>query len=65
MTETSTKHAMPHAKRPFFAHAMRVLAVPIILGWVLFTVVVNTSPPHWKWSGRRIRRRWPPKMRRP
>src|ERR1700754_1219225 len=45
MTETSNTHAMPHAKRPFFAHAMRVLAVPIILGWVLFAVVVSTIAP--------------------
>ena len=45
MTETSKAHAMPHAKRPFFAHAMRVLAVPIILGWVLIAVVVSTIAP--------------------
>src|ERR1700744_2830051 len=45
MTETSKTHAVPHAKRPFFAHAMRVLAVPIILGWVLITVVVSTIAP--------------------
>src|SRR5271155_1002310 len=45
MTETSTKHAAPHAKRPFFAHAMRVLAVPSILGWVLFAVAVSTIAP--------------------
>src|ERR1700722_16886804 len=45
MTETSKTHAVPHAKRPFFAHAMRVLAVPIILGWILFAVVVSTIAP--------------------
>src|ERR1700722_14767193 len=45
MTETSNTHAMPHAKRPFFAHAMRVLAVPIILGWILIAVVVSTIAP--------------------
>jgi RND superfamily putative drug exporter len=45
MTETSTKHAAPHAKRPLFAHAMRVLAVPSILGWVLFAVAVSTIAP--------------------
>src|ERR1700690_476543 len=45
MTETNTKHAAPHAKRPFFAHAMRVLAVPIILGWILIAVVVSTIAP--------------------
>jgi RND superfamily putative drug exporter len=41
MTETSETHA----KRPFFAHTMRVLAVPIILGWIAITVVVNTIAP--------------------
>jgi RND superfamily putative drug exporter len=45
MTETSTKHAAPEAKRPLFAHAIRLLAVPIILGWVAITVVVNTIAP--------------------
>src|SRR5882757_4919441 len=45
MTEANTKHAIPHAKRPFFAHAMRVLAVPIILAWVLIAVVVSTIAP--------------------
>jgi putative drug exporter of the RND superfamily len=45
MTETSKTHAAPHTKRPFFAHAMRVLAVPIILGWVAFAVVVSTIAP--------------------
>jgi hypothetical protein len=43
MTETSQTHAVPHTKRPFFAHAMRVLAVPIILGWVLFAPNVNSK----------------------
>ena len=42
MTETSTTLAAPHAKRPLFAHTMRVLAVPIILGWALIAVVVST-----------------------
>jgi putative drug exporter of the RND superfamily len=45
MSDTSTKHAAPDAKRPFFAHTIRVLAVPIILGWVAITVVVNTIAP--------------------
>ncbi|HYX99439.1 MAG TPA: MMPL family transporter, partial [Mycobacterium sp.] len=45
MTETNTKHAAPAAKRPLLAHAIRLLAVPIILGWVLITVVVNTIAP--------------------
>ena len=34
MTETSTKHAAPHANRPFLPHAIRLFAVPIILLWV-------------------------------
>jgi len=41
MTETSTRHA----KRPFLAHAFRVLAVPIILLWVFIVVVVNSIAP--------------------
>jgi putative drug exporter of the RND superfamily len=41
MTETSTVHA----KRPFLPHAIRVLAVPIILLWILITVVVSTIAP--------------------
>src|ERR1700738_2579820 len=41
MTETSNKHA----KRPFLAHSIRVLAVPIILLWVFIVVVVNTIAP--------------------
>jgi putative drug exporter of the RND superfamily len=45
MTDTSTKHAMPHPKRPFLAHAIRLLAVPIILFWVFVTVLVNTIAP--------------------
>jgi putative drug exporter of the RND superfamily len=45
MTDTSTKHAMPHPRRPFLAHAIRLLAVPIILFWVLVTVIVNTIAP--------------------
>jgi putative drug exporter of the RND superfamily len=45
MTETGNTHAKQHGKRPFFAHAMRVLAVPIILGWIAFAVVVSTIAP--------------------
>jgi putative drug exporter of the RND superfamily len=41
MTETSPGHA----KRPFLPHAIRLLAVPIILLWVLVVVVVNTIAP--------------------
>ena len=45
MTDTSTKHAMPHPKRPLIAHAIRLLAVPIVLVWVFVTVLVNTVAP--------------------
>jgi putative drug exporter of the RND superfamily len=45
MTDTSTTHAMPHPKRPFLAHAIRLLAVPIILFWVVIAVIVNTIAP--------------------
>ena len=31
--------------RPRFAHALRLLAVPIIVGWVALTVVVNVAVP--------------------
>ena len=41
MTETTNKHA----KRPFLAHSIRVLAVPIILLWVFIVVVVNSIAP--------------------
>ena len=36
---------MPHPRRPFLAHAIRLLAVPIILFWVFITVIVNTIAP--------------------
>ena len=45
MTDTSANHAMPHPKRPFLAHTIRLLAVPIILFWVFITVIVNTVAP--------------------
>src|ERR1700724_2425540 len=41
MTESRTGHA----KRPFFAHTIRLLAVPIILLWVFIIVLVNTIAP--------------------
>ncbi|WP_442931313.1 MMPL/RND family transporter [Mycolicibacterium sp. 120320] len=31
--------------RPYFAHAMRILALPIILFWIAFAVVVNVIAP--------------------
>ncbi len=45
MTDASAQEAMPHAKRPFLPHAIRVLAVPIILFWVVVTVLVNVLVP--------------------
>src|SRR3984957_11935225 len=41
MTERSNKHA----KRPFLAHFLRVLAGPIILLWVFIAVLVDTIAP--------------------
>ncbi|HVQ52150.1 MAG TPA: MMPL family transporter, partial [Mycobacterium sp.] len=34
-----------HPKRPFFAHMLRILAVPIVLFWVGVAVVVNVVAP--------------------
>jgi len=34
-----------HPKRPFFAHMLRILAVPIVLFWVGVAVVVNVIAP--------------------
>jgi putative drug exporter of the RND superfamily len=41
MTQTSTTHT----KRPVLPHAIRLLAVPIILFWVFIVVTVNTIAP--------------------
>jgi putative drug exporter of the RND superfamily len=43
----STRHSLPAnaEKRPFIAHAIRILAVPIILGWLALTIVVNVIAP--------------------
>ena len=45
-------HTLPAAeptsaqpKRPFVAHALRILALPIILFWILFAVLVNVIAP--------------------
>ena len=37
--------AATHEKRPVVAHALRILAVPIIVFWVLATVAVNVVAP--------------------
>ena len=41
MTATATRHE----KRPFIAHSLRILAVPIILFWIAVTVLVNVIAP--------------------
>src|ERR1700739_2592631 len=40
---TDNKNARGH--RPYFAHTLRILAVPIILFWIAFAVVVNVIAP--------------------
>jgi putative drug exporter of the RND superfamily len=41
--DTTTPHAKPH--RPFLPHMIRILAIPIIIGWVVLTVIVNVAVP--------------------
>ena len=43
----STRHSLPSdaEKRPFIARMIRWLSVPIILGWLALTVVVNVVAP--------------------
>jgi putative drug exporter of the RND superfamily len=40
---TATEAEHPH--RPFIPHVIRILAIPIILGWVALTVIVNVAVP--------------------
>src|ERR1700751_3434371 len=40
-----TEHTTTHVKRPFFAHTLRIFALPIILFWVALTVIVNIFVP--------------------
>jgi RND superfamily putative drug exporter len=42
-TNDSVKHERPH--RPFIPHLIRLFAVPIIIGWVALTVLVNVAVP--------------------
>ncbi|MBV9352288.1 MAG: MMPL family transporter, partial [Mycobacterium sp.] len=44
MTDTSATTA-ERAHRPFIPHFIRLFAVPIILGWVALTVLVNVAVP--------------------
>ncbi|MBS9533371.1 MMPL family transporter [Mycobacterium sp. M1] len=39
------KHHDPQVKRPFFAHMLRIFAVPIIIAWIVLTVIVNVFVP--------------------
>jgi RND superfamily putative drug exporter len=43
----STRHSLPSdtEKRPFIARTIRLLCVPIILGWLALTIVVNVVHP--------------------
>ena len=45
MTTTNGKHATQQAHRPRLPHAIRLLAVPIVLAWVAITVLVNMIAP--------------------
>jgi RND superfamily putative drug exporter len=44
MTQTSTAHTDPDS-RPVIPHVIRLLALPIILAWVVLTVIVNVIVP--------------------
>ncbi|OBK85380.1 hypothetical protein A5649_00180 [Mycolicibacter heraklionensis] len=43
--EQLDRHQDPHVKRPFFAHMLRIFAVPIIIAWIVLTVLVNVLVP--------------------
>jgi putative drug exporter of the RND superfamily len=46
MTEPDTATTeRKHAHRPVIPHFIRIFAIPIILGWVVLTVVVNVAVP--------------------
>lgn len=45
MTDTATSTATRHEKRPVLAHALRILALPIILFWIAIAVLVNVIAP--------------------
>jgi putative drug exporter of the RND superfamily len=46
-TQTATRERIGsgHRHRPFIPHFIRIFAIPIILGWVALTVVVNVAVP--------------------
>ncbi len=45
MTQHTAAPADRRPKRPFFAHMLRIFAVPIIIGWVALTIMVNIFVP--------------------
>ncbi len=45
MSQPGGVAAEARRKRPFFAHLLRIFAVPIIVAWVALTVVVNVFVP--------------------
>src|SRR5574337_724667 len=45
MTAPPKTHAAAKPKRPFFAHMLRIFAIPIIIFWVVLTIAVNTLVP--------------------
>ncbi len=44
-TATTERTESGHRHRPFIPHFIRIFAIPIILGWVVLTVVVNVAVP--------------------
>ena len=44
-TTTSQRTESGHRHRPLIPHFIRIFAIPIILGWVALTVVVNVAVP--------------------
>jgi putative drug exporter of the RND superfamily len=42
---TTERTESGHRHRPFIPHFIRIFAIPIILGWVALTVVVNVAVP--------------------
>jgi len=44
-TPTTERTESGHPHRPFIPHFVRIFAIPIILGWVAVTVIVNVAVP--------------------
>jgi uncharacterized membrane protein YdfJ with MMPL/SSD domain len=45
MTHAIAEPATTQPKRPVIAHTLRILAIPIVLFWVGFAVLVNVAAP--------------------